>query len=115
MNVDKNSVLSNKKDTGKNERSGSWSSNPDFNEAMDGWMDTAYQYRKNEERHEEVIGRVDELNDLCASHFKAMEILIKALTDKVDKLQKKVELVEEALNENTDDEDETNSNGSRVY
>ena len=44
-----------------------------------------------------------------------MEILIKALTDKVDKLQKKVELVEEALNENTDDEDETNSNGSRVY
>ena len=44
MNVDKNSVLSNKKDTGKNERSGSWSSNPDFNEAMDGWMDTAYQY-----------------------------------------------------------------------
>jgi len=44
-----------------------------------------------------------------------MEILIKTLTDKVDKLEKKIELVEEALNEKTDHEDETRSNGSRVY
>ena len=106
----------------KKGRSGSWSSNPDVSTSLDAWTDTAYQCHMSEQRHQDVLHRLDTMavktqEKLC--QLQHMSRLIENLNTKLENVEKELKLKNSGNKQQSDSSDEEssdeNSKESRAY
>ena len=102
--------------------SGSWSSNPDVSTSLDAWTDTAYQCHMSEQRHQDVLHRLDTMavktqENLC--QLQHMSRLIENLNTKLENVEKELKLKNSGNKQQSDSSDEEssdeNSKESRAY
>ena len=110
----------------KHQLSDSWSSNPESTAALETFVDNAYQNLQHEQRHGDVINRLDSIEFQMSQialqikrltrSFQALSKELQEINKKVGK-EKKMNTENEVDGENSDylDESDVNSDGSRCY